>query len=195
MLDSKAPPFSVHDKLYSDQLKLDLAINVYKNGQWGCYILHKLDFGLKVPVQKAVLCHRVIDQETIELDWVQDGTNGYDAETTDSVYVQYATYAENTLHEAVKVEENGVAVRTPVEVPNPHKVTTLGLKTFQDHASFFIFAGRNESHRSIVGVAFQNVISNVVSSKDCISWTVPEGWTLELATASILPYLAVRPTL
>lgn len=35
--DKAAPKFDVNNSLYNDQLKLGLAVNVYRNGQWGAY--------------------------------------------------------------------------------------------------------------------------------------------------------------
>jgi fatty acid synthase len=35
--DPKAPKFSLNVPLYTDQLRKDLAVNVYKGGQWGTY--------------------------------------------------------------------------------------------------------------------------------------------------------------
>lgn len=43
--DKSAPPFDLSIPLYSNQMKLDLAINIYRNGRWGGYrhILLKKD--------------------------------------------------------------------------------------------------------------------------------------------------------
>lgn len=35
--DKNAPPFDLYSSPYSDHLKLDLAVNIYRNGQWGTY--------------------------------------------------------------------------------------------------------------------------------------------------------------
>lgn len=35
--DSNAPPFDLNSSFYSEQMKLDLAMNVYRNGKWGSY--------------------------------------------------------------------------------------------------------------------------------------------------------------
>lgn len=37
ILDDKAPKFDPNHEFYATQLKKGLAVNVYKNGQWGCY--------------------------------------------------------------------------------------------------------------------------------------------------------------
>lgn len=42
VLDKNAPSFCVQNKFYEEQLRLNLAINVYKNGKWGCYIPFQL---------------------------------------------------------------------------------------------------------------------------------------------------------
>lgn len=36
-MDEKAPLFSVDEPMYKDQLAKDLAVNIYKDGQWGSY--------------------------------------------------------------------------------------------------------------------------------------------------------------
>lgn len=35
--DKSAPEFDLNNPLYSNQIKLDLAVNVYRNGKWGAY--------------------------------------------------------------------------------------------------------------------------------------------------------------
>uniref|UniRef100_A0A182WHF5 Fatty acid synthase n=1 Tax=Anopheles minimus TaxID=112268 RepID=A0A182WHF5_9DIPT len=40
--DPNAPPFDASNPFYQDQVELGLAINVYRNGQWGCYRHFKL---------------------------------------------------------------------------------------------------------------------------------------------------------
>lgn len=35
--DKTAPPFDLDNSVYSEQMKLDLAVNIYRNGRWGSY--------------------------------------------------------------------------------------------------------------------------------------------------------------
>lgn len=37
IVDKTAPRFSIHHPIYRQQIRKDMAINVYKNGQWGSY--------------------------------------------------------------------------------------------------------------------------------------------------------------
>ncbi|KAJ8887679.1 hypothetical protein PR048_013897 [Dryococelus australis] len=37
VMDPEAPPFSLNDPLYAEELAKDMAMNVYKDGEWGTY--------------------------------------------------------------------------------------------------------------------------------------------------------------
>jgi len=37
ILDSNAPDFDSHQSFYTNQLSIDLIVNIYKNGGWGSY--------------------------------------------------------------------------------------------------------------------------------------------------------------
>jgi len=97
------------NELYSDQLKLDLAMNVYKNKRWGCYVFHKLDHGQEIAVQKAVLCRKITTDEEVELNWIQRENNEDSIEMTDMIYVYYAAYPKNILLQRVIAEELDVS--------------------------------------------------------------------------------------
>lgn len=47
-MDSAAPPFSLDDPFYIDQLSKDMTVNVYKDGKWGTYRHTLLDANKKI---------------------------------------------------------------------------------------------------------------------------------------------------
>lgn len=76
MLDSEVPSFDTENPFYSNQIKLDMAVNVYKNGSWGCYIPFRIQSEFYNAVIEADLLMNVNDDE-VEFHWVQKRINSY----------------------------------------------------------------------------------------------------------------------
>jgi len=53
IIDESAPPFSLSNPFYAEQLAKDLATNVYKDGTWGSYRHLQLEDNPKVKVEHA----------------------------------------------------------------------------------------------------------------------------------------------
>ncbi|XP_022831800.1 fatty acid synthase-like [Spodoptera litura] len=68
--DPSAPPFNPDEEFYEEQMKKDLAINVYKDGQWGTYRHLLLDDLETIPVNHAYVNALTIG-DLSSLKWVE----------------------------------------------------------------------------------------------------------------------------
>lgn len=70
ILDNSAPSFSITSPFYENQLRADLAINVYKGGAWGVFVPFEID-----PIPKLFVPHVQLDiydnNDEEKLHWVQ----------------------------------------------------------------------------------------------------------------------------
>lgn len=89
MEDATAPDFNLNEPLFSKQIKLDLAVNVYKNGKWGAYrhLLLKRDLEEK-PRKEHYYANlqRIGDLSTFE--WMTGWINA--AKSQNLVNIQYS---------------------------------------------------------------------------------------------------------
>lgn len=57
LLDDNAPPFSLDESIYREQLERDVSMNVLKNGKWGSY--HGVPISKLVPANVAQILPHV----------------------------------------------------------------------------------------------------------------------------------------
>ena len=69
-MDNQAPEFLLEDKFYKKQIAKDLAINVFKNGQWGTYRHLKIEEKCKQPVAH-VYANVLVRGDLSSLTWIQ----------------------------------------------------------------------------------------------------------------------------
>lgn len=55
----KAAPFSIGDEFFQTQLLKDLAINVYKNEKWGCFVKLPIDELVPEKVRHAFVLRKI----------------------------------------------------------------------------------------------------------------------------------------
>lgn len=88
--DPKAHKFSLDDPFYQNQLKLRLAINVLKNGTWGCFRHFQIEQNF---AERSVLDHcyvnSLIKSDLSSLKWIS-GPFNYSRPKGELVKVQYA---------------------------------------------------------------------------------------------------------
>lgn len=78
--DDVSEKFSLENELYKSQISKDLAINVLKNGEWGCYARQAIDMPQPVKTYHAFLEMKNYGKKQT-LQWVQGPFK--------SVYVSY----------------------------------------------------------------------------------------------------------
>lgn len=128
--DNKSPSFTIENSFYQNQLKLGLAINVFRNGQWGSYRHHQIEKNFTTrPALDHCYVNALVKSDLSSLKWIS-GPFNYAKPKNEIVKVQYAAlnfrdvmlatgklsadvFAENRMeHECVLgIEYSGVTVQ------------------------------------------------------------------------------------
>jgi fatty acid synthase, animal type len=89
--DKNAPKFSLDNPIYQNQLKLGLAINVLRNGKWGCYrhLQLKQNFAQR-SAQDHCYVNALVKSDLSSLKWIS-GPFNYSRPKGELVRVQYAS--------------------------------------------------------------------------------------------------------
>lgn len=134
--DKTAPNFNLTEPLFSEQIKLDLAVNVYRNGKWGAYrhLLLKKDMEEK-PRKEHYYANlqRIGDLSTFE--WMTGWINA--AKSQNLVNIQYS---------AINFRDVMLATgRLPLEMHSTnrlHQQCVLGLE----------YSGTNKAGEKLMGM-------------------------------------------
>jgi fatty acid synthase, animal type len=88
--DKKAPKFSLDNPLYQNQLKLGLAINVLRDGKWGCYRHLQIQQNYtERSAQDHCYVNALVKSDLSSLKWIS-GPYNYSRPKGELVKVQYA---------------------------------------------------------------------------------------------------------
>lgn len=161
--DSKAPKFSLDLPLYSEQIDLNLTVNVLRSGNvWGSYRHFLLP-----PLENEPSFHGVISQlvrgDLSSLCWVRGLFMPNDKELTK---IHYAS-----------VNFKDVMLATGKLAA---EVITDDRKLL-DYLLGFEYSGINWKGERIMGYAFSRCLSNYIDTKPYSSWLIPKQWSLEEA--------------
>ncbi|XP_046416456.1 fatty acid synthase-like isoform X1 [Neodiprion fabricii] len=169
--DSQAPKFSLNDPFYSQQLQLDLALNVLRSGKlWGSYRFFPME-----PLALKPVYHAQINQYTrgdlSTLNWVE-GTIQPDEQQRDIIKVHYSS-----------LNFRDVMLATG-------KLVEVAPKTRQEHGNLigFEFSGRDTNGRAVMGMVRTGALSNLCVCDRDLLWAVPDSWTLEDAATVPVVY-------
>ncbi|KAG4069737.1 hypothetical protein HA402_003178 [Bradysia odoriphaga] len=173
--DDNAPPFSLDDPFYKEQLKLGLAINVFKNGQWGSYrhleLMQKID-------EKSHRNHcyaNVLQRGDLStLTWIEGSIDV--VKTQSLVNIQYASLNFRDIMLATG--------RLSVEVFGTNRLE-------QECVLGFEFAGVNESGKRVMGTVISGSLATHVIPENYLTWIVPDKWTLREAATCPVVYVTV----
>ncbi|XP_043668271.1 fatty acid synthase-like [Vespula pensylvanica] len=163
--DLKAPKFSFKLPLYSEQLEMDLIINVLRPGNvWGSYRHYLLP-----PSEPKSTHHAIITQlsrgDLSSIRWVEGPiTKNY--KNTNLVRIHYAS-----------LNFKDVMLATGKITSEP----TINDRRELDHIIGFEYSGIGITGRRVIGFNQNRCLSNFCHMDDTFSWTVPEHWSLEEA--------------
>ncbi|KAL0105747.1 hypothetical protein PUN28_015883 [Cardiocondyla obscurior] len=156
--DTKAPKFSLQNPLYSEQLQLDLPINVLKPGKiWGSY-RHQLLSSLEPKLVHHAYIDQMVAGDLSSLRWVE-GSIHSDI-NQDLVYVAYAP-----------LNFKDIMLTTGKLVLNNN--TSYG------HDIGLEWAGIDTTGRRVMGLCTQKCLSNIVKPDRNLCWNIPDNWSLE----------------
>lgn len=167
--DKTAPAFDVNDPFYAEQIELDLAINVYRNGTWGSYrhlTLHRDQEEIPRAGRYFANMTRLGDLSTFE--WMTGQSNAKNARNV--INIQYT---------AINFRDVMLATgRLPIEMQSMERLlqqVTLG----------FEFSGTNVKGDRVMGMAGVGAMATQAEVLDNGSWVVPS--TMSLREAATIP--------
>ncbi|CAH2093487.1 unnamed protein product [Euphydryas editha] len=176
--DSSAPPFNPDLEFYEEQLDMDLAINVYQEGQWGTY--RHLLLG---DLEKIQAHHAFVNTLTIgdlsTLRWLE------------------GPIRENQRFK----DENSILVHVYCAAMNFRDVmTAMGRVTVdavargrlaQENVQGFELVGRTVNGTRVMAMVRNSGMANMVIGDRTLMWNIPEEWTFEEAATVPVAYATV----
>lgn len=167
--DASAPAFDVNDPFYAEQLKYDLAINVYRNGTWGSYRhLTLRSDEAEIPRSDRFFANlkRLGDLSTFE--WMTAAPDNSNAENL--INIQYS---------AINFRDVMLATgRLPVEIQSTNRL-------LQQIVLGFEYSGTNARGDRLMGMGMVGSMATHVEALDYATWTVPK--TMSLREAATIP--------
>jgi len=168
--------FDINDKYFEEQLKLNHAVNVFKDGKWGGYRHLNIctDNNLSPQLSHCFAnCHVKGDLSTFS--WIQ-GSLGINDANIDLIKIQYSSLNFKDVMLALgRIADNrGKNVY--------EQKTCLG----------FEFSGIKRNGERVMGVAKDaGALATHYETSSAILWKVPDSWTLEEAATVPLVYFTV----
>ncbi|XP_031641000.1 fatty acid synthase-like [Contarinia nasturtii] len=173
--DKSAPQFDLNDPLYGDQMKLDLAVNVYRNGQWGAYrhLTLKKDIEEKERNEHFYAnLTRIGDLSTFE--WM---TGWIDANKSKNLI--------NIQYSAINFRDVMLATgRLPLEVHSTnrlHQQCVLGLE----------YSGTNKAGERLMGMVAIGAMATQTEYFENLTWKVPAKMSLRDAATIPVVYATI----
>ncbi|VVC31174.1 Hypothetical protein CINCED_3A017392, partial [Cinara cedri] len=174
IMDENAPAFSLDEPLYKNQLKKDLALNVYKNNVWGSYRHLLLEPPSLVESQHSC-ANTTIRGDLSSFKWL------------DAPIVPYSQNPENSnvVHNYYcAVNFKDIMLATGKLAPD---VVVKG-RINQENLLGFEYAGRNEKGERVMGLVGSKALSNLIECDPYFLWKVPDPWSLEDAATVPVVY-------
>ncbi|XP_047538484.1 fatty acid synthase-like [Vanessa atalanta] len=173
--DPSAPPFNPDLEFYEDQLDLDLAINVYQEGQWGTY-RHLLLGDLDTIQAHHALVNTITIGDLSSLSWLEGpiGVNS-DLKNPDNVLIHVYSAALNFRD-----------VMTAMGRVSVDAVASGRLA--QECVQGFEVVGRTCNGTRVMGMVRNSGMANMVVADKALLWGIPDEWTFEEAASVPVAY-------
>ncbi|GLV38468.1 Fatty acid synthase 3 [Carabus blaptoides fortunei] len=167
ILDDSAPKFDPNHEFYAPQLKKGLAMNVYKNGQWGCYRHLSL---VRIDSCKAehAYVNVTLRGDLSSLKWLQ-----------------------SNLSSEIKMDNNRTLVHVYYSALNFRDIMTATGRLAPEvvaNGRFNVdcvqgleFTGRLSDGRRMFGMLNTKALATMVSADSQLIWEVPNQWSFEEA--------------
>ncbi|XP_025162220.1 fatty acid synthase-like isoform X2 [Harpegnathos saltator] len=161
--DKNAPKFSLHDPFYTEQLRMDLVINVLRPEKvWGSYRHLPLE-PLKHKLVHHALMNQLVHGDLTSLHWIEgDITPDYQHENLVNIIYASLNFKDVMLASG-KINLDDYMSRGRLE----------------DCVLGFEYVGIDDTGRKIMGLVENKCISNMRVFDQHLSWEIPDGWTLE----------------
>ncbi|CAG2054468.1 unnamed protein product [Timema podura] len=175
ILDPKAPPFSLEEPLYSDQLKKDLVANVYKNGEWGSFrhLAFQENAAIKVPHSYVNVTTR---GDLSSLRWFEGNIKTTGNKMEPDMKLVHVYYSALNFRDVMTATGKITA-----------EVVAKG-RINQDCVQGLEFSGRTESGKRVMGMVGSRAMSSLVFADKKLMWEIPPMWSLEDAVTIPVVY-------
>jgi len=180
-MDNNAPDFSLDDSFYHNQLKKDLALNVYKNNAWGSY-RHLL-----LPPPSPFEVHHTYANTTVRGDlssfkWLAGSLIPYSQkpENSNIVHIYYTALNFRDIMLATAKLAPEIVAKSRIDVES-----VIG----------FEYAGRTENGDRVMGMVTSRALTTLLAYDPYLSWKIPDYWSMEDATTVPVVYGTVRTAL
>lgn len=173
--DEAAPTFDVGNDFYQSQLKLGLATNVLRNGQWGSY-RHLLIHRNREVKPRSGHCYTnsLVKGDLSALTWLF-GPLSASRLNRDHVRIQYASLNFRDVMLATgKINSDDVLNRIQ-----------------QQSIMGFEFSGVTNKGRKVMGLGPTGAMATHYELSQTLLWDVPANWSLEEAASVPLVYYTV----
>ncbi|CAB0015644.1 unnamed protein product, partial [Nesidiocoris tenuis] len=181
VMDSAAPPFSLDDPFYIDQLSKDMTVNVYKDGKWGTYRHTLLDANKKIQSPHMYLSW-LTRGDLSSLTWLEGRLSRPRLlkEIKDQkklIYTEYAALNFRDIMLATAKLAPEVVVSNRIEL---------------ECCAGFEFSGRLNDKR-IMLLSAREGFTNMFTYDDTRQcyWEIPDSWTYEEAATVPVVYSTV----
>ncbi|KNC21351.1 hypothetical protein FF38_13054 [Lucilia cuprina] len=172
--DMSAPGFDPNLPFYKNQLKLGLAINVYRQGQWGSYRHLELK-----PVYPAIE-HR--DHICGAIGNIGDFS---------TLHWQEGPFSQN--NNKIRIAYSALNFRDVMHASGRLSAEDIGLTRLEQSYIFGLeYSGIDEkSGKPVMGMALHSAVASHMEPNSMISWEVPNQWTLREAATVPVVYTTV----
>ncbi|XP_012234475.2 fatty acid synthase [Linepithema humile] len=162
--DADAPEFSLKNPLYSEQLQLDLPINVLRPGKiWGSYRHHQLELSLKPKLVHHGFVDQTVRGDLSSLHWIE-GAIRPESDKTNHVHVVYASINLRDVMFATG--------KLNLDINTSHS-------RFNDYSIGLEYAGIDSAGRRVMGLCENGAMANIIDADRNLSWNIPDNWSLE----------------
>lgn len=177
--DPEAPPFDPEHPLYLNQKRLGLAINVFRDGQWGTYRHLSIESTKVVkPESRPCFANITTKGDLSSLRWLDRPTymDEYCKEGATLVKVQYAALNFRDVMLATgKLTE---------EVLKGNRIRKQCIAGFE-------YSGITSDNRRVMGMLLTGALASHAVSMPNFTFSIPESWTLEQAATVTTVYSTV----
>ncbi|KAJ8891049.1 hypothetical protein PR048_010558 [Dryococelus australis] len=176
--DEGAPDFSLDHPLYASQLKKDLLMNVYQEGQWGSYRHVRIDDNrakTTLQVQHAYV-NALTRGDLASLRWIEGPLSYHRPELHPDNQLCHVYYAPLNFRDVMLA----TGKLSPDALP--------GNMAGQDCILGAEFSGRDCSGRRVMGLVPARGMATTLLADKRMLWPVPDHWTLEEASTVPVVY-------
>ncbi|KAH6943563.1 hypothetical protein HPB50_024336 [Hyalomma asiaticum] len=178
---NKVADFGARMPEYKDVIEKDLVMNIYHNGQWGCYrhVVTKSSTSRK-STQFAVLDFRKRG-DLSSLDWYESPLPYCTLPTTKSVDdpIVCDVHFAAVNHRDVMLAKGQLP---PQELVGARDVLLPESSLGQE------FSGTDQTGRRVMGLVSSQALATAVAADPILLWEVPDSWTLTEASTVPLAY-------